>query len=328
MPKKVKFSVGLWVVDGTSDRFCRGGYSESLPLKDLIRRAAKVPGCEGIECHQTDFNAVSVKDYLKMMRDVGLGTSNVNTNVWSDPVYKHGAFCNRDEKVREGALAEARRAVDIAREIGSASIGLWLGSDGSDYPFQTDYAEQWEMIVEGVGQIGEYAAPDIKVGVEYKLKEPRNHMTIGDVGKALALCLELGMGNVGVTMDFGHALMSKESPGESVAYLARHGKLFNVHFNDSYREWDDDLIPGTVHLWETLEFLYYCQQTGYEGWYGLDMFPYREEGVQAATLAIRNIKDMMKLMEGINIPALRRAQKSMDAVATQRIIRKAIFGHG
>ncbi|OPX31434.1 MAG: hypothetical protein B1H40_04020 [Candidatus Latescibacteria bacterium 4484_181] len=64
-------------------------------------------------------------------------------------------------------------------------------------------------------------------------------MSIGSVGKALSICLELGMENVGVVIDFGHALMSRENPGESVAYLARHRKLFNVHFNDAYGEWDE-----------------------------------------------------------------------------------------
>jgi len=325
MPSNPKFSVGLWAIDGTSDRFCRQGYSKSLPLKQLIRMAAKVPGCQAIECHQTDFNQCSVKDYCKTMRDSGLVTSNVNTNVWSDPIYKHGAFTHRDRAIRAKALAEGRRAVDIARQVGSPAIGLWLGSDGSDYTFQTDYREQWSLLLDGIRQIGEYAAPDIKVGVEYKLKEPRNTIAIGDVGKALSVCLELGLDNVGVALDFGHALMSKERPGESVALLARHGKLFNVHFNDAYREWDDDMIPGTVNLWETLEFLYYCRLTGYGGWYGLDMFPYREDGVAACTMAIRNLKDMLKLVDKLDEKALARAQRTMDAIESQKVIRKLIF---
>ena len=326
MPKNPKFSVGLWALDGTSDRFCRQGYSESLPLKELIQNAAKVPGCRAVECHQTDFNNVSVKQYVKIMSDNGLVTSNVNTNVWADAVFKHGAFTHRDKSIRTRALDEGKRSVDIAREIGSPGAALWLGSDGSDYPFQVDFTEQWDLIVDGIGQMGEYAAPDIRIGVEYKLKEPRNHMTIGSMGKALVICLELGMDNVGVTVDFGHALMSKESPAESVACLARHGKLFNVHFNDAYREWDDDMIPGTVHVWETLEFLYYCRKTGYDGWYGLDMFPYREDGLAACTMAIKNLRDMLKLVDKLNESALRRAQRSMDAIASQKVVRRMIYG--
>lgn len=326
MPSNPKFSVGLWAVDGTSDRFCRQGYSESFPLDKLVQRAASVPGCQGIECHQSDFNQVSVKDYLEMTSRAGLATTNVNTNVWTDPVYKHGAFSHRDRAIRSQAIGEGKRAVDIAREIGCPAIGLWLGSDGSDYPFQADYREQWDLLVDGIGQVGEYAAPDIKVGVEYKLKEPRNHIAVGCVGKALSICLELGLDNVGVALDFGHALMSKESPGESAALLARHGKLFNVHFNDAYRDWDDDMIPATVHLWETLEFLYYCRATGYDGWYGLDMFPYREDGVAACKMAISNLKGLLKLVDKLDEKALKRAQRTMDAVATQKVARKAVYG--
>ena len=326
MATNPKFSIGLWSLDGTSDRFCRAGYSKSLPLKELIRKAGDIPGCQGIECHQTDFNQVGVRDYLRMTQDNGLATANINTNVWGDAIYKHGAFSHRDKAIRSRAIGEGKRAVDIARQVASPAIGLWLGSDGFDYAFQADYAEQWRLLVDGIRQVAEYAAPDVKVGIEYKLKEPRNHIAIGCVGKALSVCLELGLPNVGVALDFGHALMSKENPGESVAYLARHGKLFNVHFNDAYREWDDDMIPGTVNVWETLEFLYYCRVTGYDGWYGLDMYPYREDGAAACAMAIRNLKSMLKMVDNLDEKALRRAQRSMDAVATGKVVAKLVFG--
>jgi len=325
MASNPKFSVGLWSLDGTSDRFCRQGYSKTLSVTALIRNAAKVPGCQGIECHQTDFNQIGVKEYVRAMRANGLVTTNINTNVWGDAVFKHGAFTHRDKKVRGQALGEGKRAVDIARQVGSPGIGLWLGSDGHDYPFQADYQEQWRLLVDAIRQVAEYAAPDIKVGVEYKLKEPRNHIAVGCVGKALSICMELGLDNVGVALDFGHALMSKENPGESAVFLARHGKLFNVHFNDAYREWDDDMIPGTVNVWETLEFLYCCRITGYNGWYGLDMYPYREDGLAACSMAIRHLKSMIKLVDTLDEKALRRAQRTMDAIATEKVVGKLIF---
>ena len=90
------------------------------------------------------------------------------------------------------------------------------------------------------------------------------YLTVGNAAKALYLALQCGE-NVGVTLDFGHALMSREKPGESVALLKCHGRLFNVHFNDAYGEWDDDLIVGSVHIAESLEFLYYLDVTEYEG---------------------------------------------------------------
>jgi len=105
-------------------------------------------------------------------------------------------------------------------------------------------------------------------------------MSISNVGITLMVINEVGMDNVGGTIDFGHSLMSQESPAEAVCLLQRQGKLFNVHFNDAWGYWDDDMIAGTVNFWTTLEFLYYCKRLEYDGWFGLDMFPYREDGKQ------------------------------------------------
>lgn len=322
---EARFSAGLWVFANPVDRFCPAGYSHPMSVVDQIESAAKVEGLEAVECHQTDTDEMSVHQLQKALADNGLVCSNVNVNVWGEKRWKLGAFSSCDEKLRSAAVAEGKRAVDVARELGSPSIGLWLGSDGFDYPFQVNFTRQWANLVKSIREVAEFAAPDIKVGIEYKLKEPRTHMTIGSIGKALSICLELGMENVGVVIDFGHALMSRENPGESVAYLARHKKLFNIHLNDCYGEWDDDMIPGTIHFWETLEFLYYCQQTGYNGWLGLDMFPFREDGVKAAEMAIRNIKAIIRLLEKIDVSALLKAQETMDSVETQEIVRRVIF---
>lgn len=320
-----KYSSGLWVFGNTGDRFNLSGYKEPTPIGEQIKRAARVKGIGGVECHQTDFDEISPKEYTQLVKDSGLVTTNVNTNVWGSSKWAYGAFAHRDPKIRKDAIAEGKRSVDMAREIGSPSAGCWLGADGFDYPFQIDYTTQWNLLIEGIREMAEYAAPDIRIGVEYKLREPRNRMTIGDAGKALALAMEVDMPNVGCVIDFGHAMQCRESPGESVVIFARHGKMFNVHFNDCFRDWDDDMIPGVVHLWETLEFLYYCKETGYGGWFGLDMFPYREDGVAAAQMAIDNLNAMAKMIDELDVPALKKAQETMDAIATQEVVRKMVF---
>jgi L-rhamnose isomerase len=321
-----KYAAGLWVYADTVDRFAPGGYKGERTLADMIRMAGETKGLQGIECHQIDFDSMSVDEYKKMTGDLGLVTTNVNTNVWSDPKFALNAFAHRDPKLRGEAIGEGKKSVDLARKLGSPCVGLWLGSDGHDYCFQIDYGEQWDLLVDAIAQVAEYAKPDTRVAIEYKLKEPRMHMTIGTVGKALMICDELGMDHVGVAVDFGHALMAKETPGETVAILHRKKKLFNVHFNDAYREWDDDMIAGSVHFWETLEFLYYCKKTGYDGWFGLDMFPFREDSVRAAELSIENVKAMWEMLDRIDMPALKAAQSAQDAPAAHQAVRQVVFG--
>lgn len=322
---KPKFGSGLWVFAGASDRFNPSGYKDETDLIQQVEMAASVPNLKAIEVHQADLGDMSAEDFGKLIRKNGLACSCVNTNVWGEAKYKHGALTHRNSRIRRQAINEAKKSVDIAKTIKSPSIALWLGADGFDYPFQTDYLVHWDLLMKAIKEVADYAGPRMKVGIEYKLKEPRTHMTIGAVGKALWICEKLGMKNVGVTVDMGHALMSRENAAESVALLGYSKKLFNVHINDCYGEWDDDMIPGVIHFWETIEFLYWCQQTKYDGWISLDMFPFREDAVKAADMAIRNLMEMWDMASKINVKELKEAQKTMDAIETQEVIRKLVF---
>jgi len=320
-----KIAAGLWCLGQTCDRFCPTGYSEAVSVGEMVRRAGRVEGIDGVELHwDGDFQGVSFDEMRDMLKEQDLVCANMNVSTFSYAKWKHGAFTNRDPKLRKEALDLAVGAVTAAREMG-CGVGLWLGADGYDYPFQVDYRKQWELTVEGIRTVAQID-PNVDIGIEYKLKEPRTHMQIGSVAKALYVCHEVGLENVGVALDFGHALMSRENPADSLCLLVRSGKLFNVHFNDAYREWDDDMIPGTVNLWETIEYLHYLRVTGYRRWIGLDMFPYREDPVEACQMAVDNIRAMTKLADAIDQGALEEAQGGMDAVATQRVVRRIIFG--
>ena len=62
--------------------------------------------------------------------------------------------------------------------------------------------------------------------------------------------------------------------------------------NDNWREWDDDLTVGSVHLMETLEFLLALRKIGWEQVILLDRFPFREDPVAAARESIRTIRQL------------------------------------
>ena len=88
-------------------------------------------------------------------------------------------------------------------------------------------------------------------------------------------------------IDVGHSLMAYENVAESAALLHYFGnKLMYMHFNDNWRLWDDDMTVGSVHTIEMLELLYWLDRLNYTGWYALDIFPYRENGIRAASESI------------------------------------------
>ncbi|MCC7208089.1 MAG: TIM barrel protein [Anaerolineae bacterium] len=312
------FAAGLWVFAESAEKF--GSYVGTNPVRKQIEMAASVPGLKGVELisplHIDLKNARDVKGWLD---DAGLEPVSVNPYVWTEPTWKYGAFTSPDPTVRQQAIDRGKEAVEIGHIIGARRMCLWPGEDGWDYHFQADYRRLWELEAEGVRQIALHD-PETRIGVEYKLHEPRTHMLISNAAKAALLGEELGLPNVGGYLDFGHALMAREVAAESVVVLARRNRLMGVHVNDNYGLGDDDIVVGSVHFWEMVEFLLTLDEVGYDGWLTLDLVPKREEVVAACAHSIHALQVYLGLIKHLDRAALRAAQADMDALKVQRLI--------
>ena len=205
-------------------------------------------------------------------------------------------------------------------------VDLWFGQDGYDYPLQADFPAAWDRIIAGTIECAEHL-PSVKLVLEYKPKEPRTHYFITTVGKTLLLIEKVNKPNVGAMIDVGHTIMAYENAAESAALLHYFGnKLFYMHFNDNWRLWDDDMTVGSVHTIETLELLYWLDRLNYSGWYALDIFPYRENGIRAATESIKWIEGLYGLLDKIGQKRIAEAIAASDAMETQALVRQAMLG--
>jgi xylose isomerase len=169
--------------------------------------------------------------------------------------------------------------------------------------------------------------PEVNLVIEYKPKEPRTHCFIATVGKTLLFLDKVKRPNVGAMIDVGHALMAYENAAESAALLQYFGnKLFYMHFNDNWRLWDDDMTVGSVHTVEMLELLYWLDRMNYDGWYALDIFPYRENGIRAATESIKWIQGLHGLLDKIGRERIGEVIACGDAMEATALVREALLG--
>lgn len=315
---KRTFSSGLWVFAQSEEKF--GGYVGSWTVLDQIKAAASVPGLKGLELiAPLHVSTENVKEVKSWMDDEGLTTVAVNPYLWTEPQWKYGAISAPDPKVRALAVETAKKSIDIGRALGCSKMDLWPGEDGWDYLFQVNYGQMWDTTAESIRQIAEYD-PTYKIGIEYKISEPRMSQYISTAAKAALLGAELGLPNVGAYLDYGHALISRENPADSVALLSRTRRLIGVHVNDNYGLEDDDLTVGSVHLWTTLEFLLALEDYGYKDWVSLDIVPRRESAVKACTQSIVAMEKIYGMIDRLDRVALAKAQAQMDAMETQRIV--------
>ena len=221
---------------------------------------------------------------------------------------------------------EVQKSMEWAKQMDCKVVDLWFGQDGYDYPLQGDFLNAWDRIIEHTIECAEHV-PDVNLVIEYKPKEPRTHCYIGTVGKTLLLVEKINKPNVGAMIDVGHALEAYEDAAESAALLQYFGKkLFYMHFNDNWRLWDDDMTVGSVHTIEMFEVLYWLDRLDYDGWYALDIFPYREKGIEAANESIAWLKGLHGLIDKVGRDRLDAVVAGGDSMAASALMREALLG--
>jgi xylose isomerase len=327
MTNTLRFSANINTFNACADRYVLSGYGQRLTTDELIRAATQVKDLSGVEVvgmwHVNDSNVEQIR---KQIKDAGLTVTCVTPDIWASSKWGWGSFAANDPKLRREAVQEVKKSMEWAKQLNCEVIDLWFGQDGYDYPFQADYLAAWDRIIEGTIECAEHL-PDVKLVLEYKPKEPRTHCFIATVGKTLLLIEKVNKPNVGAMIDVGHSLMAYENIAESAALLQYFGnKLFYMHFNDNWRLWDDDMTVGSVHTIEMLELLYWLDRMSYDGWYALDIFPYRENGIRAATESISWIQGLHGLLDKIGRPHISQVIASGDAMAASQMIREALIG--
>jgi xylose isomerase len=200
--------------------------------------------------------------------------------------------------VRCEAIEELKTAMDLAAELGTDMVSCCPLIDGHNYSFQVDYLKQWGWLEEGIAKGADHRT-DVRLSLEYKLNESRNQNLLADMGRTLYLCERLGRDHVGVTVDVGHALIAKETPAESMSLAALAGRLFYVHFNDNAREWDWDMLPGAVNLWDLLEVLFYLDRLDWEGWLSYDVVTRSGDLVESMEASIAIVEVAIELLDKI-----------------------------
>jgi xylose isomerase len=324
MMSKQLYGAGIWHFATYVDRYATDGYGPPRTLLEMIDLAGQVKDLSVVDINfpwSADIPVEAVEAALKRNNLTVIG---ITPEIYNREFSK-GAFTNPDLGVRARANEVCNQAAELVRRFGASYVKLWPGQDGWDYPFQVDHGDLWKKSVEGVGELASQN-PDLKFVIEYKPREPRVHMSYDSMARTLLGIEAMDAPNVGVLLDFGHSLYAGESPADAAQLAIDHGRLFGMDVNDNLRAWDDDLVAGTVHPVELFEFFYTLRKNNWEGVWQLDQFPFREDCVEAATLAIDFLKGIEAALDRLDIAGLKAAQARQDAMAAQRIAREALMG--
>jgi xylose isomerase len=322
---KLRFGAGIWHFATYVDRYATDGYGEPRNVIEAIDLAGKVRDLSVVDINYPffggEFSNAQIKTALERNR---LGVIGITPEIYTRE-FRKGAFTNPDPGIRQRAHELITEAAGVVREFKAEYVKLWPGQDGWDYPFQVDHGALWKNSLDGVGRLAA-ENPDLKFVIEYKPREPRVHMSFDSLARTLLGIEKIGLPNVGILLDFGHAIFGGESAADSAQMAIDYGRLFGMDVNDNYRSWDDDLVAGSLHPIELFEFFHVLRKNKWDGVWQLDQFPFREDSVATADHAIDFLKVVDRGLDALDLKALRKAQEDHDAITALRIAQKALFG--
>ncbi len=284
------FTFGLWTVGNRGRDPFGNEVRPPLDPVDAVRHLAEV-GAYGVSFHDDDLvppgsSAAEREDIVKRFRraldETGLKVPMATANLFSQPVFRSGAFTANDVNVRRFAVAKTLDAIDLGVELGAQIFVMWGGREGCEVDAAMDTRAALDRYAEAINIACDYAISrsyDLRFALEPKPNEPRGDILLPTVGHMLAFINELEHPDmVGVNPEFAHETMSGLSFHHAVAQTLWHGKLFHIDLNAQRPgKYDQDFRFGSEGIRDAFYLVKLLEDAGYDGMRHFDAHPYRTE---------------------------------------------------
>lgn len=288
-----RFTFGLWTV-GNRGRDPFGHETRpSLDPVDAVHRLADL-GAYGVNFHDDDLvppgsSAAEREEILKRFRRAldatGMKVPMATTNLFSNPVFKEGAFTANDPAVRRHAVAKTLDAIDLGVELGASIYVMWGGREGMECDAAKDVRLALDRYKEAVDICCAYARDrdyDLRFALEPKPNEPRGNIFLPTVGHALAFVERLDWPEmVGLNPEFAHETMSGLSFHHGVAQTLWAGKLFHIDLNGQVPgKYDQDFRFGSEGARDAFYLVKLLEDAQWDGTRHFDAHAYRTESTE------------------------------------------------
>jgi xylose isomerase len=285
-----KFTFGLWTVGNRgADPFGAVVRGHKSPA-ELVYLLGEV-GAYGVNFHDNDLIPIDAtlseadtikKEFRKALADTGLRVPMATTNLFSDPIFKDGAFTSNDPKVRAFALQKTMNAIDLGVEFGAKIYVFWGGREGTETDAAKDPITAIRRSREAMNFLCDYVLDkkyDLKFALEAKPNEPRGDMYNSTTGHMLAFIETLDHPEmVGVNPEVAHEHMAGLNFVHGVAQALESGKLFHIDLNDqAFGRYDQDFRFGAVNLKSAFFLVKLLEDNKYNSSRHFDAHAYRTE---------------------------------------------------
>jgi xylose isomerase len=233
----------------------------------------------------------------------------VTTNLFTNPVFKEGAFTANDRGVRRYALRKTMRNLDLAASLGATTYVFWGGREGAEVDTAKDVRAALDRYREALDLLAQYSIDrgyQLRFALEPKPNEPRGDILLPTVGHALAFITTLDHADmVGLNPEVGHEQMSNLNVVHGISQALWHDKLFHIDLNGQHGpKFDQDLVFGHGDLISAFALVDLLENGGpgggrvYDGPRHFDYKPLRTESSEEVWIsAAANMRTYLLLKE-------------------------------
>ncbi len=318
----IKLAVITSFLGQTKDRFHEYNAPRNLEEKFALLRT--IEGASGVEVVYP-YEVSDAAATRALAAKHGIGFAAINVNVKAEPEFRNGGLTSADKAVRAKAVRFIKEAKDFADQVGADKVTCCPLGDGYEFAFQSDYSAAWKRLAETFGEAASYKR-QIPLFIEFKPSETRGTCFLSNAPRTLLLIRDIGVKELGVTLDFGHVTYGGASPAEELVILAESGQPYYVHINDNDGKWDWDYFCGTKHLLEYAEFLWYLRRYGYSDYLTSDTSPTRWDIRGTFEANNRLTRKLWDLLEGLDREGLGRLVGAGDYLQTWKFLEERLFG--
>jgi xylose isomerase len=285
-----KFTFGLWTVGNIGRDPFGGPVREPKTPAELVYLLGEV-GAYGVNFHDNDLIHIDAtpseaeqikKEFRKALADTGIKVPMATTNLFSDPLFKDGAFTSNIPEVRAFALQKTMNAIDLGVEFGAQVYVFWGGREGTETDVSKNPVDAIKRTREAFNFLCEYVIDkkyDLKFALEAKPNEPRGDIYNSTTGHMLAFIETLDHPEmVGVNPEVAHEQMAGLNFMHGVAQAWEAGKLFHIDLNDQNPgRYDQDLRFGSRDIKSAFHLVKFLEDVKYDGSRHFDAHAYRTE---------------------------------------------------
>jgi xylose isomerase len=273
-----KFTFGLWTVGNLGRDPFGNPTRKPLSPEYIVRKLGEL-GVYGVNLHDNDLIPMDaskserdkiLKGFKKALKDSGLVVPMATTNLFTDPVFKDGAFTNADARIRAYAIQKTMNAMDLGAELGAKTYVFWGGREGAEVDAGTNTLDALAYLREALNFLAEYSEDQgygYRFALEPKPNEPRGDIYLPVVGAALGFIATLDKPHLfGLNPEVAHETMAGLNFVHAVAQAIDAGKLFHIDLNDQkMSRFDQDLRFGAENLKTAFLLVKLLEDSGYDG---------------------------------------------------------------